>query len=211
MDSVKNRFYVDLNESAEKEIRLLLSHTTNLWNCLVYHIGDAVLEIARSSKDAAVVIPQIRNTVTAAYRILVLEEDLGIPFQLSDVWKQRMRAVRELPGEVAVNRMEDLIQAYIYVHKKYGDGREYPYAPSLKQRGSTRTIRFLEKDWSVSGDMVELDLDGKKISFRVKGISGVEKGRCSLTITKKRPARMKDFVPDDGCKATSFHISLSAE
>lgn len=211
MDSVKNRFYVDLDEVAEKEIRLLLSHTTNLWNCLVYHIGDAVLEIARSSKDSSVVVPQIRTTIEAAYRILVLDEDLGIPFTMTDVWKHRMRMVRELPGDVAVNRMEDLIQAYIYVHRKFGDGTDYPYAPSLKQRGSTRTIRFLEKDWSKTGDRVEVSLGDKKINFHVKGIGNIEKGHSSLTITKKRPARMKDFLPEDGSKATSFHISISAE
>lgn len=211
MDSVKNRFYVDLDESTEKEIRLLLNHTTNLWNCLVYHIGDTILEIARSSKDSDVVIPQIRNTIQAAYRILVLEEDLGIPFEVADSWKQRMRQVRGQLGDIALSRMEDLIQAYIYVHKKYGDGTEYPYAPSLKQRGSTRTIRFLEKDWSKTGDTIELNLDGKKISFQVKGIADIDKGTSSLTITKKRPARMKDFPPEDGSKATSFHISLSTE
>lgn len=211
MDSVKNRFYVALDSRDMKEIRGLLRQTTNLWNCLVYHVGEAVLEVARSSKDTAAILPQIDTMVKDAYRILILEEDLGIPFEHTEDWKIRVKQIRELPTGVAMNRVDDLVQAYRYAHTKYGDGTEYPYAPSTKVRGSTQTARFSPKDWSKNGDIVKLNLGDRFLIFPVEGIGEVEDGKFSLTITKKRLSRTRAQEITNGIEATSLYISLSTE
>lgn len=209
MHSVERRFYVDLPESTQKGVRFFLRQTTMLWNCLVAHIGQDVLEITRSHQDSEQTMTFIKDMVNSAYRILILGEDLGISFTMAPHWKRQIKYIRKLPRDVMDNRVNDLIDTYCYAHKKHVEGEEYPYFPRLKECGSTETMRFNPCSWENKGNEVTLKLKGGPLTITIPGFDKVEPGMYQLTFTKKRPARTREAICTNGVKETSLYVTLS--
>lgn len=210
VNQAPDRFYVNLAGPDEEKVKTLLHQATNLWNCLVTHIGDTVLDIARSDGDQKEIETAIHDIVMMAYQFLIHGQDIGVRFAVADIWKHRIRHIKKLPHDIKINRVCDLIQAYHHVHKKHRDRVEYPYVPKVKIKGSTETVRFSSKSWDIQNDRVKLDLHSEVLTFRVPGIDQIKHKPSSLTLTKKRPSRSKSIQPVEGVTRSKYFVSLSA-
>lgn len=208
-NQVSNRFYIDPPQQEREKIKFALRQATNLWNCLVSHIGDEVTSIARSKGDSESIEKMIHDIVMMAYKYLILGEDVGIDFPVTDSWRSRIKYIKKLPETVCHSRMLDLIQAYIYVHRKYSADIDYPYAPKCKIKGSTETMRFTWPNFTIdNGITTLLMVDGSSMRFNIDGIERIEKKPVSITVTKKRASRSKSIEIDAGKTRSQFFVSL---
>lgn len=211
MTSTPSRFYVELDEKAKNDVRFILRQTTNLWNIIVTHIGESVLETIRTENNLSTeaIMANVEELVHIAFRILILGHDLGINFRLDDYWKQRVAFIRRISKGVQENRLYDLVQSYRHAHTKYLAGSPYPYVPGMKIAGSTETARFEPDEWRLEGNMIHISSGHLDISFKVRNSALIPKGKCRMTLTKKRPGRMKNMAGEPEHKSTSFYVSFT--
>lgn len=207
------RYYLDMPPDVEKEVRFLLRQTSNLWNCIIAHVGDTLLEISRSP-DGEDVRTKINILVESAFNILIIGKDVEPGFTLSPYWKKQLRNVRSLPEEVMKARLYDMVESYCYAQRKYAEGVDWPSVPGLKKEGSTETFCIPPKMWKVlDGDLVVITVGDKVITVKAKDISSLKSNldieTYSLTLTKKRPARIKDSRVEKGLKKKPFYLTLS--
>ena len=211
---VSNRFYIDPPQAERDKIKFALRQATNLWNCLVSHVGDEVIAIARTNGDSATIEKMIHDIVMMAYNYLILGEDVGVDFPVDDSWCNRIRYIRRLPPAVRYNRVMDLIQSYIYVHRKHVAGIDYPYYPKMKVKGSTETMRFCWPDFAIENGRATLLMacnEPSAINFNIEGIERLEKKPISITVTKKRASRSKNIQISEGETRSQFFVSLATE
>lgn len=211
MSATPSRFYVELDEKSKKDVRFLLRQTTNLWNCMVTHIGESVLETIRSQDNVSseAIMGSVDELVHIAYRILILGQDLGVDFRINDYWHQRVAYIRKIPRSVQENRIHDLIQSYRYAHFKYMMGSPYPYVPGIKIAGSTETARFNAGQWRLDGNMITITYGQQEVSFKVRNAALIPTSSCKMTLTKKRPGRIKPTHGEEDHKSTSFYVTFT--
>ncbi len=207
------RYYLDMAPDVEKEVRFLLRQTSNLWNCIISHIGDVLLEVSRSY-DADDARTKIKILTDSAFDILILGKNTEPGFTLAPFWKKQLRHVRSLPDEVMQARLRDMVESYCYAQRKFAEGVDWPSVPGLKKEGSTETFCIPPGMWKiVDGDRVVITIGEKVVTVKAAGVSSLVGSpgldESSLTLTKKRPARIKDARVEKGLKKKPFYLTLS--
>lgn len=201
------RYYVQFDEEQKKGIQKLLRQTSNLWNCVIEHLGDYPDEYL-SNPPSEEEDHRLECMIQMCYEVLVHKKDVGINFKVSPEWEERLKLIRELPNTVLRNRIDDLITGYQMAKRRKLSGSQNIALPTKKSRSSNQTVRFEPSDYMVTHNTVRI-LGKEPIEFEVKNFAQIDFSRpYSLTITNKRPGRMKDDYGPSPVEKSNYFITL---
>lgn len=210
----RKRFYAQVDEKQLWVVRNLLRQTSNLWSCLVAHVGDDALAIALSTGTRESRVKMIRELIEMAYKVLIEKSEVIPHFKATEYWEKRIYYIRQLPKVNLLSRVDDLIRVYIMVHDKFAlTGNKFVGHPREKNRQSSSSIQFHPDQVKLEGNrlIITLSASSEPLELTVSDeLKEVYVPGKSLTLTQKRPSRSSSKSEMPIGSRSPFYVTLGA-